>query len=523
MREGLTLHGLWIATALTILVPSFADPDLWGHLLFGSSLLAGTLPLENTFAYTTPAQPWVNHELLSEGAMALAYRFAGSAGLVALKVALGLATAAVLWRTARRRSGDAIAATVAVVFALYVMRPGFMIRPQLFTMLFLAVTLEIVRASHGRAAGVAWTLPLLAALWVNVHGGVLAGVGLLAVALAAARTEELWHGTLGVREAAASTALLAATAAALAVNPYGLRLVEFLLHDVTPAVPITEWAPVGLLDASFPVFKLMLLVAAAGIALLRPTLAETAVVLATAIVTLRHQRHVPLFAIAAAPLVAATLVELCRRWAVAAGTQLQALARSALTAAATMQIVFAVLLTGSWRGQITVLPNHYPVQAARFLVQNDIVGNVALPFSWGEYALWALPQGSRVAVDGRFTTAYPDDLLAAAWRFMTGEPGWDDLLNHYPTDVVIADRTHGSAERLRGHPEWQYVYSDKVSLVFLRIGERHADALARFHAGRLVYDRKPFATTFPAADRSWAPPPREARMAASAAGDPGRL
>ena len=515
MRERLTLHGLWIATAITILVPSYADPDLWGHLLFGSSLLAGSVPLANTFAYTTPAQPWVNHELLAEGAMALAYRLAGSAGLVTLKVVLGLATAAVLWRKAQRWSGDAIAATLAVVFALYAMRPGFMIRPQLFTMLFLAVTLEIVRASRGRAAGIAWWLPLLVALWVNVHGGVLAGIGLVAVALATARAAELWHGTLRARDVATAATLLAATAAALALNPYGIRLVEFLLRDVTPTVPITEWAPVGLLDASFPVFKLMLLATAAGVVIVRPRLAEIAVVAITATVALRHQRHIPLFAIAAAPLVAATLVALGRRWRVAAGSELPPLVRSALTAAATMQLVFAALLVGTWRGQITVLPSLYPVQAVRFLVQNDIVGNVALPFSWGEYALWALPRGSRVAVDGRFTTAYPNDLLAAAWRFMTGEPGWDDLLNEYPTDVVIADRKHGSAARLRGHPDWQYVYSDPVSLIFLRVGERHADVLARFHAGRLVYDRQPFATTFPAVDRSWTPR-RGARLAASA-------
>lgn len=515
MRERLTLHALWIATAITILVPSFADPDLWGHLLFGSALLAGRIPAENTFAYTTPAQPWVNHELLAELAMAWTYRVAGSAGLVGLKVVLGLATGAVLWRTARRRSGDALAATLAVVFALYVMHPGFMIRPQLFTMFLLAVGLEILRASGARATGPAWLLPILVALWVNTHGGVLAGVGLVAAAFATARTVELWHGTLDRRAAATSVLLVAAMVAALAVNPYGTRLVTFLLSEVTPTVPITEWAPVPLLSAAFPVFKVMLIVTALGIVALKPPLAEAAVVLATAVVALRHQRHVPLFAIAAAPLVAATIAEGLRRWSEGVGASRIALGRAALTAAAVGQTLVAVLLIGWWRGEISVPGKHYPVQAVRFLAQNEIVGNVALPFSWGEYALWALPPGSRVAVDGRFTTAYPDDLLAAAWRFMTGEPGWDDLLKEYPTDVVIADREHASAELLRRDREWQYVYSDPVSIVFLRVGERHADALARFHAGLLVYDHTPFATTFPAADHTFGPPPPDARMAAS--------
>lgn len=514
MRDRLALQALWIATAITILVPSFADPDLWGHLLFGNSLLAGRLPVENTFAYTTPAQPWVNHELLSEAAMAWTYRMGGSAGLVALKVLLGLAVGAVLWRTARRRSGDPVAATLAVGLALYVMRPGFMIRPQLFTMLFLALSLELVSASRTRAAGVAWILPLLVVLWVNTHGGVLAGVGLVAVGLATARTVELWHGTLRPADVLTSALLVVAMVGALAMNPYGTRLVEFLVTDVTPTVPITEWAKVPLASLAFPVFKAMLVVAVAAIVALRPPLAESAVILATAVVALRHQRHVPLFAIAAAPLVAAAFAAALRRWSAAVGAQTAELGRSALAAATIMQVVFAVLLTASWHGEIHVPGGYYPVQAVRFLTQNDIAGNVALPFTWGEYALWALPE-SRVAVDGRFTTAYPHELLAAAWRFMSGGPGWDDLLTQYPTDVVIADRKHASAELLRGNPEWQYVYSDPLSIVFLRVGERHADTLARFHAGQLVYDRKPFATTFPAADRSWTPPPRDARMAAA--------
>ena len=85
-----------------------------------------------------------------------------------------------------------------------------------------------------------------------------------------------------------------------------------------------------------------------------------------------------------------------------------------------------------------------------------ISGNVALPFRWGEYALWALPAGSRVAVDGRFTTAYSRSFLDEAWRFMSGEPGWDALLQRYPTDIVITHRTHAPA-RLRSARRWPSV------------------------------------------------------------------
>ena len=492
------LHALWIAAAVTILVPSAADPDLWGHLLFGSSLLNGTWHVENTFAYTTPEQPWVNHELLAELTMAGIYRLTGGIGLVALKLALGLATAALLWRTAARRSADATAATLAIVLALVVMTPGFMIRPQLFTMAFLAATLALVHRADFATRGAAWWLPLVVVVWVNTHGGVLAGVGLTGVAVGVTTIVAGARGTLDRRGAAAAIALGAALAAALLLNPYGLRLLHFLVFEVTPHVPISEWKPVPLADGSFAAFKAMLVVAGVGCVVVRPRLAEIAIVGVTAAVALRHQRHVPLFAIAAAPLVAATFATALARLAARTPANVTILARRGLAAGAALQVAVALVTVWAWRGGIAVSPAYYPVQAVRFLAQNDIGGNVALPFRWGEYALWALPAGTKVAVDGRFTTAYPAPLLEAAWRFMAGGPGWDTLLDDYPTDIVIADRNQAPATLLRDDAEWEYVYSDPVSVVFLRRTERHAEVLERFREGALRYDRSPVPTTFPA-------------------------
>jgi hypothetical protein len=273
------------------------------------------------------------------------------------------------------------------------------------------------------------------------------------------------------------------------------------VHDVTPAVAISEWKPVPMLDASFLGFKMLLVVVVVAALRGRVGVPALVVLAATAVEAVLHRRHTPLFAIAAAPILAAELHDLAGAVArrLPAGRGLT-LARVGLAGAAAVQIAVAGL--ASWRagGRIEVDPRAYPVQAFRFLAQNGIAGNVALPFRWGEYGLWALPAGSRVAVDGRFTTAYPRPLLEAAWAFMSGGAGWDALLTEHATDVVVADRAQAPAQLLRGHPEWQYVYSDPVSLVFLRNGPSQADALARFHAGTLRYDRSPLDTGFPAAE-----------------------
>jgi len=286
---------------------------------------------------------------------------------------------------------------------------------------------------------------------------------------------------------------------------------------VTPRVPITEWAPVSLGDASFPAFKAMLLVIALWLAVgRRGRLPETLVALAAAGAALLHQRHVPICAIAAAPLVAATLVDVAA-WLRLRG-RIDGCARvlrggiAALTAA---QIVIAVAMLGRTRGRIDVDPNVYPVQALRFLAENDVVGRVALPFDWGEVALWSLPAGSSVAVDGRFTTAYPQQLLDESWRFMSGDPGWNDLLTRYPTDVVVSARTQPPAELLRGDPEWVYVYSDPVAVVFLRDVPSQAASLARFRAGGFTYDPTPLDATFPALARGARTVARSATVASA--------
>src|SRR5438552_3457264 len=82
-------------------------------------------------------------------------------------------------------------------------------------------------------------------------------------------------------------------------------LLGFVARDLQIDRPISEWQPVNMLDGSFPAFKLALVA-------LIPTLFNAGswrrwqVPLATlaALFAVQHQRHIPLFGIVAAPLLA---------------------------------------------------------------------------------------------------------------------------------------------------------------------------------------------------------------------------
>src|SRR4030095_3604637 len=110
-----------------------------------------------------------------------------------------------------------------------------MLRPQLWTMLGIVAVCRILTSESRRAL---WLLPLVFALWANLHGGWIVGGGLVFVWAAIAviqRRED------GLRLVLVGIATLAATL----VNPYGVRLWMFLLETVRIGrEDIAEWEPI---------------------------------------------------------------------------------------------------------------------------------------------------------------------------------------------------------------------------------------------------------------------------------------
>ena len=126
-----------------------ADPDLWGHVLYGEHLLqTGHLARMDPYSWTAPGHEWVNHEILAEAAMALSFRALGGTGLLLLKIAAGLATFFIALSIAARRMDEKseIVAWALGAVAVVEISFGFAARPQIFTALALAMELWIFAA-----------------------------------------------------------------------------------------------------------------------------------------------------------------------------------------------------------------------------------------------------------------------------------------------------------------------------------------------------------------------------------------
>ena len=161
------------------------DPDLWGHLALGrdwaarGGILTGGLVTADPYSYTAGDFPWINHEWAIGPLFYLIYSVAGRVGLTLLKLAIELGILAVLLREAARQGVSELARWVLFILVLPAISLHLLtVRAGLFTALFVALTCAVLLRARFQPR-LLYALAPLVVLWVNLHGGVVAGLSLM--------------------------------------------------------------------------------------------------------------------------------------------------------------------------------------------------------------------------------------------------------------------------------------------------------------------------------------------------------
>jgi uncharacterized membrane protein len=465
-----------------------ADPDLWGHVRFGLDILrTGSIVQVDTYSYRTAGQTWINHEWLSEVIFAILYNLWGPAGLIALKVSvsaliLGLGVAHL------RRCGLGPFSTVILLGLIaFPFRMGLgTIRPQIFTyMLFFLELLVLERAEKGRRYWL-WALPILFMAWVNLHGGVLAGIGVLGLWIVVQFINRLRVGTGPSAETLGEFVHIAivgvACGLALLINPYRAALLKFLWRTATVSRPeITEWSPLGLTSLPGQVYLVILGIGICGLIYTTRRRNPEAIVIfcVTAVLPILSQRHYPLFALALLVLTGEHIADAWKRIPVLEthwSRQMRSISAIGFLLSGVMAVYSLPQL-----GCIRVQPYYFafPARAVAFLRESGIRGNMAVPFDWGEYVLWHLGPGVKVSIDGRRETVYSDESYRESRDFERGTGVWDALLKSATTDLVLVPIGSPTANLLTGKNGWVSLYHDSFCVLFAREGHPSIIQLVR--------------------------------------------
>jgi tetratricopeptide (TPR) repeat protein len=147
------------------------DTDLWYHLSGGRYLFQhGVIPHDAYFSYVEPPKFWYNYYWLFQAIVYIIHQFTGYYGLIVLRCLLFLLTALLIHRLLFRRNDSAIAivtgAALFIFFILGILSRELLVRPHLFSYLFLLCFLYILEVKQDKV----WILPIIGVIWCNIHG-----------------------------------------------------------------------------------------------------------------------------------------------------------------------------------------------------------------------------------------------------------------------------------------------------------------------------------------------------------------
>ena len=158
-----TANPAWLTRGIILLLGLVAanllawrsiEPDLWGHIQYGEDWMhAGEMPTTATHTFSTPDQPWVNHENLFELAVALGQRTIGGLGLMIFKCVAGLWLLWTMVRVAQLRGVEKLAAVVAMIPVAYTIGTAISFINMTSNVVSIAITTDTMYLSSAGTTG----------------------------------------------------------------------------------------------------------------------------------------------------------------------------------------------------------------------------------------------------------------------------------------------------------------------------------------------------------------------------------
>src|SRR5216683_3399245 len=472
VSSTVVLRTLLFAAVFSLAAVPPLDPDLWWHLANGRLIVTtASIPHVDVYSFSVAGQPWVMHEWLADLAMYLLYQLGGLPALVAIFAAIVTASAVCLYLLLRQTGLAASAAAALTLVGVLAGSTAWGARPQLLNVLFCGLLLlGLMRYRAGRLS--AFVLPPFIWLWANLHSAFLVGV-IISLLFLAGEVVDSWRArpdAMPRRRLVALGWAIFASAGLAFVNPFGVQTVLFSLGTLTsPLIQnnIQEWGSPDFHSLAGILVEGMIFLLLAGLATGRVKARTSEWLLAFALLylALASQRHVPLFALAAAPLMgrcAQALLSLASsllppaeqraasqaalRWKpfrpMGNSLTLGAINLALLIVVGVGMIAYRAVPSLRPAAEATAISGVLPVDAADALQRIGRPARVFNYYDYGGYLIWRLyPDGDRVFIDGR-VEVYGSQVFSRYLRVSYLASGWQDVITQPHPDAIVLPSAH---------------------------------------------------------------------------------
>ena len=474
---------LIVAIVLSIKGNLLGDADTGYHIRAGEYILENfKVPYHDIFSFTTPPIPWTAHEWLSEVIFALVHKISGLSGLVVFMTVVIASVYSLLLKFLRSSGISIVVAALIVAFAAGVSTIHWLARPHIFSLLLTLIWYIILDTYQYKEKNYLYLLPPIMLLWVNLHGGFVAGFMLLAVyiignLLKIIFVREVRHegfSRIKILLMISSLCLLASL-----INPYGYEILLFpfkLTGNKFIMDNVNEWlSPNFHTDLRYE-YMLLLMIFVFGVSVLRLNSIEALLVLLFTHMSLFSARYIPLYGVILSPIIAKRIDRLImdlrdRRLiqrflsislrTAATDSQTKGYLWSFLTVLALM----IMLLTGKMEYKFD--EKKLPVDAVQFMKKEKISGNMFNNDEFGDYIIYAAWPEYKVFFDGR-SDMYGVKRMKEYIKVVRIEQGWDEVLKKYNINWIIYNANSPLSQFLLERSDWKLIYADKVADIFVK-------------------------------------------------------
>ena len=467
--------------------------DLGLHIKAGEKIIFEKQRIyEDPFTFTLPSHKYIDLSWLFQVIVYSLWHKAGMLGIVSLRSLLVLATFLVLFKTSSISRHNFSIILLLILMVVFICEGRFYTRPELFTYLFLSLTLYIL---YKYKRGSRKFLPLLVIInlfWANIHGFFILGWFILFCFL----ISEL------IEKKKIEDVLLLCTAFSIVVcflNPYtyeGIIYPFALFRDLRGSIyqtAITELLPPfsgpveNWLILFSPIFLYACLLAISSISILlnfeNQSFFNISIYVLFLIISLAVRRNVPLFCFIAVPMTVWNLAQI--------GTNLPRLKYARRLEISTLigVLLFVTIII------CEVFTNYYyvkdrrqesfgigiswalPTKALEFAKSQKLKGNVFNHFNFGGHLLWYLFPEHKVFIDGR-TEVMGEEHFRYYRQSMETQSAWEDCVNKYEINwVITACEETEFLNMLYRNPNWRPVYFDEVAAIFVKNTSENSEVL----------------------------------------------
>ncbi len=460
------------------------DTDLWYHLNSGRYILEHlSLPTNSYFSFVSDRE-WTDYFWLFQVVVYKLFSFIGYHGLIILKTVVYLAVFSLIsLYFLRRPEGNKLYVAAAILFYFLVLVPRYLlVRPHIFSYLFIVAFLYILEFKPRK---ITVCLPLLAVLWMNLHGIEYP----VMIIICLAYVIESYIRRLKTKSHFARTELFYVASIAISMGtifltPHGVKLLEMpFISTAYASQYIKELRPLSLEDllvfrgsiispSYITVFSLLLF--GSTVAVLKSILTKRVRIshlilfVAGVFLLTKGVRFIAESALLAIPVIAAN---------VPLSVALHKLHndRKTFSAASILLVVLLVVMPLKFLKNLFPQQTKYPVSerglpagVAAFLKRLDVGGSILNDPNNGGYLQWELYPKYKIFMDMEVPLLFTDeDFYIAMNSFANVEVLRKVISKYNPSFIIVPNINIAFKEIIKRFPDYILVFFDDVEVLYV--------------------------------------------------------